>query len=85
MTFIVARVGQSGYHHITKMNKKVYKIRKVGEETQKAATEYDPTDDGITPMGGFTHYGVVHGDCIMIKGCCMIWSMEHCSCDIYSV
>ena len=37
----------------------------------KAATEYDPIDDGITPMGGFAHYGIVHGDCIMIKGFCM--------------
>ena len=67
------------------MNNKVYKIRKTREETHKGATRYDPTHDVITPMGGFAKYGIVHGDCIMIKGCCMIWSMEHCSCDIYYV
>ena len=22
-------------------------------------------------MGGLAHYGIVHEDCIMIKGCCM--------------
>ena len=53
------------------MNKKVYKIRKVGEETHKAAFEYYLIDDGITPIGGFSHYGIFHGDYIMIKGYCM--------------
>lgn len=36
-----------------------------------AATEYDPTDKGITPLGGFPHYGEVNNDFIMLKGCCV--------------
>ena len=37
VSFTVAKTGQRGYHHKTEMNKKVYKIKKVGEETNKAA------------------------------------------------
>ncbi|VAI14986.1 unnamed protein product [Triticum turgidum subsp. durum] len=29
------------------------------------------TEKDITPMGGFPHYGVVKGDYLMIKGCCV--------------
>lgn len=36
-----------------------------------ASTEYDLTEETITPMGGFPHYGEVNNDFIMIKGCCM--------------
>jgi len=38
-----------------------------------AATEFDLTDKdkGITPMGGFPHYGVVKNDWLMIKGNCV--------------
>jgi len=38
-----------------------------------AATEFDLTDKdkGITPMGGFPHYGVVKNDWVMIKGNCV--------------
>lgn len=35
------------------------------------ATDYDPADKTITPMGGFPHYGEVNQDFVMIKGCCM--------------
>eukprot|EP00250_Pteridium_aquilinum_P035184 c8818_g1_i1 orf=179-1345(+) len=71
VSFTVARAGQRGYHHRTEMNKKVYKIGKSGDESHKAATEYDPTDKGVTPMGGFAHYGIIKEDYIMLKGCCI--------------
>ena len=29
------------------------------------------TEKDITPMGGFPHYGIVKGDYLMIKGCCV--------------
>jgi len=37
---------------------------------RNAATEFDLSDKekGITPLGGFPHYGVVKNDWIMIKG-----------------
>ena len=53
------------------MNKKVYKIGKKGESSgefaHSATTEYDVTEKGITPMGGFPHYGMVNEDFIMLK------------------
>jgi len=64
--FSVPRAGQNGYHHRTEMNKKIFKIGKLGD----AKTEFDLTTKNITPMGGFPHYGVVKQDYIMIKGCC---------------
>jgi len=66
--FSVPRAGQMGYHHRTEMNKKVYRIGKVGDSTHKAATDFDNTDKGITPMGGFAHYGNITEDYLMIKG-----------------
>ena len=71
VSYTVARAGQRGYHHRTEMNKKIYKIGKLGNESHKASTEFDTTDKGITPMGGFAHYGVVNEDYIMIKGGCL--------------
>jgi len=70
VSFSVARSGQSGYHHRTEMNKKVFRIGKKGD-TSSAKTEADLTEKGITPMGGFPHYGFVNEDWIMIKGCCV--------------
>jgi len=37
---------------------------------RSAATEFDLTDKdkGITPLGGFPHYGIVKNDWIMVKG-----------------
>jgi len=73
--FTVARAGQRGYHHRTELNKKIYKIGK-GVRTEggkvianNATTEFDLTEKGITPMGGFHHYGEVNEDFLMIKGC----------------
>merc|ERR1712216_54846 len=64
----VARAGQKGYHHRTEINKKIYRIGVVGQNSHKASTEYDLTDKGITPMGGFPHYGIVKEDYIILKG-----------------
>jgi len=72
--FTVARAGQKGYHHRTEINKKIYRIG-AGIHTKdgklvlnNAATEFDPTEKSITPMGGFPHYGEVRQDYLMIKG-----------------
>jgi large subunit ribosomal protein L3e len=75
--FTVARAGQKGFHHRTEINKKIYRIgkgihTKAGKVVKNnAATEYDPTDKSITPLGGFPHYGEVNNDFIMLKGCCI--------------
>ncbi|ONM14393.1 60S ribosomal protein L3-1 [Zea mays] len=71
VSYTVARAGQNGYHHRTEMNKKVYKIGKAGQESHDASTEFDRTEKDITPMGGFPHYGIIKGDYLMIKGCCV--------------
>lgn len=72
----VGRAGQSGYFHRTEINKKIYRIGKSvkGEEGQAgedrtATTEFDLTAKGITPMGGFPHYGEINEDWVMLKGC----------------
>merc|ERR1712183_530649 len=36
-----------------------------------ATTENDLTEKGITPMGGFSHYGEVTQDWVMLKGTVM--------------
>merc|ERR1712159_69048 len=73
--FTVARAGQNGYHHRTELNKKVYRVAKgvrnaegVVENPNNAMTEFDLTVKGITPVGGFPHYGEVNEDYIMLKG-----------------
>jgi len=69
VSYAVPRAGQSGYHHRTETNKKIYRIGKAG--TNNGSTEFDLTTKGITPMGGFPRYGVVSEDFIMIKGACV--------------
>merc|ERR1711934_579046 len=72
--YSVARAGQKGYHHRTEINKKIYRIglgihTKDGKvEKNNTATEFDPTEKTITPVGGFPHYGDVRNDFIMIRG-----------------
>merc|ERR1711975_64328 len=72
--FTVARAGQNGYHHRTELNKKVYRIAKGVRAADgkivanNATTEFDLTVKGITPLGGFPHYGEVMEDYIMLKG-----------------
>jgi len=72
--FTVARAGQDGYHHRTEINKKIYRIGSAvtkGAKATTGTTEFDITQKSINPMGGFPHYGEVHEDFVMIKGCCM--------------
>jgi len=66
----VARAGQYGFHHRTEINKKIYRIGKK-ETKNSASTAIDLTDKGITPLGGFPHYGNITNDWVMIKGCCI--------------
>merc|ERR1711957_720103 len=74
VTFSVARAGQNGYHHRTEINKKVYKIGAASRSADgtivqnNATTEFDLTVKGITPLGGFPHYGEVNEDYVMLKG-----------------
>jgi len=70
--FQVPRAGQRGYHHRTEINKKIYRIGKnTKEDPASAITEQDVTEKGITPMGGFSHYGEVNQDWVMLKGTVM--------------
>jgi len=74
--FSVARAGQNGYHHRTEQNKKIYRIGDASKQADgsmvqnNATTEFDLTVKGITPLGGFPHYGEVNEDYVMIKGAC---------------
>merc|ERR1712060_952274 len=47
-------------------------IYRIGQNTKdnphSAMTESDLTEKGITPMGGFSHYGEVTQDWLMIRG-----------------
>jgi len=70
--FQVPRSGQKGYGHRTEINKKIYRIGKnMKEDPNSAMTENDLTEKGITPLGGFSHYGEVTQDWVMVKGCVM--------------
>jgi large subunit ribosomal protein L3e len=74
VSYSVARAGQSGYHHRTEANKRIYRVGKKvaeGEVDETCKTEQDLTVKGITPIGGFPHYGVITEDWIMLKGCCV--------------
>merc|ERR1711881_358397 len=54
------------------INKKIYRIGKaVKDDPNGATTEQDLTEKGITPMGGFSHYGEVNEDFVMLKGTVM--------------
>jgi len=66
----VARAGQSGYHHRTEINKKIYRIGEPAKDPNTGTTEFDLTKKTVNPMGGFPHYGLVKDDFIMIKGAC---------------
>jgi len=68
VSFAVPRAGQDGYHHRTEINKKVYRIGKKESNSTSGSTEFDLTKKGITPMGGFPHYGAVSEDWVMLKG-----------------
>jgi hypothetical protein len=58
-----------GYHHRTEINKKIYRKGKaLKDEPHNAMTENDLTEKNITPMGGFSNYGKVNEDWVVIKG-----------------
>ncbi|CAE7717617.1 RPL3, partial [Symbiodinium microadriaticum] len=72
VAFQVPRSGQRGYHHRTEINKKIYRVGKsLKDDANNACTENDLTEKAITPMGGFSHYGEVREDWIMLKGTVM--------------
>jgi large subunit ribosomal protein L3e len=69
VSYSVPRAGQNGFHHRTEINKKIYRIGKaLAEDPHNGKCEADMTDKGISPMGGFPHYGMVTNDFVMIKG-----------------
>jgi len=63
----VARAGQLGYFHRTEINKRILRVGTKGDH-KSASTEADITEKGITPVGGFPHYGEINEDWLMIKG-----------------
>jgi len=67
--FQVPRSGQNGYGHRTEINKKIYRIGKsLKDDPNNAVTENDLTEKAITPLGGFSHYGEVTNEFVMLKG-----------------
>jgi large subunit ribosomal protein L3 len=54
MLYTVPRAGQMGFHQRIEYNKRILKIGERGDE--------------ITPPGGFTRYGIIRGDYIIIQG-----------------
>merc|ERR1712170_2976 len=73
ISFTIPRASQSGYHHRTEKNKKIYRVGQGMRHgvQNNASTDNDLTQKNITPMGGFPHYGIVRDDFLMIKGCCI--------------
>ena len=74
VSWTVSRAGQRGYHHRTEQNKSIFRVGKAVEKgvvDVSAQTEQDLTEKGITPLGGFPHYGVVKNDWLMLRGCCI--------------
>merc|ERR1712151_300524 len=70
--FQVPRSGQNGYGHRTEINKKIYRIGKsIKDDPNNAVTENDLTEKAITPLGGFSHYGEVNEDWLMLRGTIM--------------
>lgn len=66
----VARSGQRGYHHRTQLNNKIFRVGSgaVNGTLNNATCENDMIEKNITPLGGFSHYGIVNQDFLMIKG-----------------
>lgn len=58
-----------GYFHRTETNKM---IAMIGDASNKAVcrTEFDTTDKGINPMGGWVNYGLIKTNFVMIIGSC---------------
>ncbi len=71
VAYSVARAGQRGYFHRTEGNKKIFMLGKQEDLKNAGKTELDETEKGVTPMGGFVHYGNLRNDFLMLKGCVM--------------
>merc|ERR1712063_190722 len=70
--FQVPRSGQRGYFHRTEINKKIYRVGKAfKDDPNNANASNDLTEKAITPLGGFSHYGEINEDFVMLKGCVM--------------
>lgn len=53
--YTVPRAGQTGFHQRIEYGKRVMRVGDGGE-------------DGVTPPGGYKHFGVVGGDYVILKG-----------------
>jgi large subunit ribosomal protein L3 len=53
-SYRVAHQGQTGFHRRTELNKWIIKI--------------DAKPEEVTPKGGFVHYGLANGSCMILKG-----------------
>merc|ERR1719146_388806 len=70
--FQVPRAGQRGYFHRTEINKKIYRVGKaLKDDPHNANASNDLTEKAITPLGGFSHFGTINEDFVMLKGCVM--------------
>ena len=75
MAFSMARAGKKGYHHLTEINKNIYKIGQgyLIKDSKliknNASTDYNLSDQSINSLGGFVHRGEVTNDFVMLKGC----------------
>jgi len=70
--FQVPRSGQRGYFHRTEINKKIYRVGKaLKDDPHNANASNDLTEKAITPLGGFSHFGEINEDFVMLKGCVM--------------
>jgi len=58
-----------GYFHRTEPNKMIMLMDNADNKTC-CKTEFDTTDKGINPVGGWVSYGLIKGDFIMINGSC---------------
>lgn len=67
----VARAGNLGYFHRTQINNKIYRVGAgaIRGINNNASTETDAHIKNITPLGGFSHYGIVNEDFLLIRGC----------------
>lgn len=67
VSFTVARAGQSGYHHRTALNIKIYAVGKDGFISNHILIN-NKCNFSINPMGGFPFYGLVKSDFLILKG-----------------
>lgn len=54
-----------GYFHRVETNK-IIMMLKDGKDTKACKTDYDTTEKGINPLGGWVNYGMVNNEFVMI-------------------